>query len=159
MENGFMGGALIGLFITAAIIFIGFYIYASLALMTIAKRTKTKDAWLAWIPIANIYLMMKIGRLPTWTLALWALIFVPMLGGLAGAGMTIWSWWAIAEQRGKDGWWGILMLVPLLNLVLIGILAWGADDKKPTAPSVAKIAKKKAPAKKTPVKKKVVKKK
>ena len=140
--------ALVGAFLIGFLVFIiAFYVYFSLALMTIAKRTKTENAWLAWIPIVNIYLMMKIGKLPTWSLALWALVFVPMLGGLASAGMTVWYWWAIAERRGKEGWWGILMLVPLVNLVLVGILAWGVDAEKKSAP----VAKKK---KKTSQKKK-----
>lgn len=143
-------GAIIAAFGFVVIIAIAAYVYGSLSLMAIAKRTNTENAWLAWIPIANIYLMMKIGKLPTWSLALWALIFVPTVGALASAGMTVWYWWAIAERRGKEGWWGILMLVPILNLVLIGILAWGKDEKKP----VVKVAKKKAPKKKVTRKKK-----
>ncbi len=170
MANWFMGSLGLGIIFTGLLFFLGFYIYGALALMTIAKRTKTENAWLAWIPIANIYLMMRIGKLPTWTLALWALIFVPMLGGIASAGMAVWYWWAIAEQRGKEGWWGILMLVPIVNLVMVGILAWGEDDKKSVAPAAKKdpvkqkVVTKKSPtkkvvAKKAPTKKKVVKKK
>ena len=60
-----LGGLLIALVVVLLIV----YIYSALALMAIAKRTKTKNAWLAWIPIANIYLMTQIGGLhPAWTL-------------------------------------------------------------------------------------------
>lgn len=143
-----MGSLLFGLIALVGLLAIALYVYGSLALMTIAKRTKTENAWLAWIPIANIYLMMRIGKLPTWSLALWALIFVPMLGGLTAAGMNVWYWWMIAERRGKEGWWGILMLVPILNLVLLGILAWGEDEKKPAAKKKKKVAKKKVTTRK-----------
>jgi hypothetical protein len=30
----------------------------------------------------------------------------------------------IAEARGKPGWWGILMLVPLVNIVILCLLAF-----------------------------------
>jgi hypothetical protein len=30
----------------------------------------------------------------------------------------------VAEARGKEGWLGILMVVPILNLFLPGYLAW-----------------------------------
>jgi hypothetical protein len=108
-----------------ALVFLAFYIYGALALMYIAKRTDTANAWLAWIPIANLYLMLKIGKLH------WAWIFViflpiiPLLGSLLMAVAMVYIWWKIAEARNKPGWWGILMLIPIVNLILMGILAWG----------------------------------
>ena len=33
-------------------------------------------------------------------------------------------WMGIAEARNKPGWWGILMLVPVVSLVVPGYLAW-----------------------------------
>ena len=162
LENMFMKFLLVGI-IFLVIFIIASYIYTSLALMAIAKRTDTKNAWLAWIPIANIYLMMRIGRLPDWTLALWLLIFLPYFGYIASLGMTIWYWWAIAERRGKEPWYGILMIIPIANLVLMGILAWGKDEVEPDNLNTSaknKIAKKKVTRKKkTAIKKKSTKKK
>ena len=62
-------------------IFIGTfsYIYTALALMTIAQKTKTKNPWLAWIPIANLYLMTQIGKVPWWTILFLILSFFPFL--------------------------------------------------------------------------------
>ncbi len=38
--------------------------------------------------------------------------------------MAYW-WWKIAEVRNRPGWWGILIIfVPIVNLVLMGMLAW-----------------------------------
>ncbi len=108
-----------------AVVFLVIYVYSALALMFIAKRTKTKNAWLAWIPIANIYLMTQVGGLhPAWTLSI-LLAFIPFIGGVAFAAITVYFWWNIAEKRKRPGWWGILMLIPIVNFVLMGILAWG----------------------------------
>ena len=115
--EAFMGVAIIG--------FLIIYVYAALALMYIAKRTKTENDWLAWIPIANVYLMTKIaGVHPAWTLVIF-LTIIPIVGGLLMAAAMIYFWWKIAEVRGKPGWWSLLMIIPLVNFVIMGILAWG----------------------------------
>ena len=36
------------------------YIYSALSVQFIAKKTNTSKSWLAWIPIANSYLICKI---------------------------------------------------------------------------------------------------
>ncbi|MFC1912587.1 DUF5684 domain-containing protein [Chloroflexota bacterium] len=93
------------------------YIWLAICLQMIAKKTSTPDDWLAWIPIANIYLLCKVaGRSGWWTLV----FFVPPLN-LAIA--VIW-WWIVAEKRNKPGWLGILMLVPGANLIVPGVLAF-----------------------------------
>ena len=40
------------------------YLYMSLALQTIATKTNTANTWLAWIPIANLFLMLGIAKKP-----------------------------------------------------------------------------------------------
>jgi hypothetical protein len=30
----------------------------------------------------------------------------------------------VAEARNKPNWWGILMIVPVVNLIVPGYLAW-----------------------------------
>ena len=127
------------------LVFLPLYIYSAVTLMIIAKRTKTDDAWMAWIPFLNIYLMAKVGRVPLWSLALFALMFLPVVGSLAISGMMVWYWWMIAERMNRPGWWGVLMLVPVLNLVLMGILAWG---DMPKAANVSKASKSKKKSKK-----------
>jgi len=121
-----MGGSMVVLFFV--IFLIALYIYMALALSSIAKRTNTKDPWLAWIPIANIYLATQIAKVSGWfTLAI-LLPFIPVIGSIASIAILAWIWWKIAEIRKRPGWWGILIaIIPVVNLVLIGILAW---DKK-----------------------------
>ena len=109
-----MGGAFL-------IFFLGFivaaYVYMGLALQTIADKTNTANSWLAWIPIANLFLMLNVAKKPAW----WFILFLIPLVGVV---MLIIVWMAIAEARGKPNWWGILMIVPLANLVVPGYLAW-----------------------------------
>jgi len=93
------------------------YIYVSLALQTIANKTGTINAWLAWIPIANIFLMLNIAKKPM----LW---FVLCLIPLVNLVMIVMIWMGVAEARHKPSWWGIMTIVPLVNIVVPGYLAW-----------------------------------
>ena len=93
------------------------YLWLAFCLQTIAKKTNTPNEWLAWIPIANIYLLCKIvGRSGWWTIA----FFIPLLNVIIA---IIW-WWSVAEKRNKPGWLGVLMIIPVVNLVVPGILAF-----------------------------------
>lgn len=103
------------------------YVYVALALSTIAKKTKTKDPWLAWIPIANVYLMTRIAKLPGWLIIPYVLTWIPIIGGffaLISIPLSVFFWWKIAEARKMPGWYGLLILIPLVNLIIIGIIAW-----------------------------------
>jgi hypothetical protein len=112
---------LVFLFVSVAVLF-AFYIYLALALSAIAKRTNTEPAWIAWVPVANLYLCTKIGGTPWWSVLLF--IFLGWVPGVPAV-IAVWWWWKIAEARHKEGWWGLLMVVPIVNLVVVGLLAWG----------------------------------
>jgi hypothetical protein len=96
---------------------LGSYIYLSLALQTIATKTATANAWLAWIPIANLFLLLSVAKKPLW----WFLLFLIPLVNLI---ILIMVWMAVAEARHKPNWWGILLIVPVVNVVVPGYLAW-----------------------------------
>ena len=110
-----------------AVIGLVLYVYMALVLMAIAKRTNTPNGWLAWIPIGNLYLMTQIAQVPWWTLLVIFLAWIPFVGGLAVLGVTIWWWWKICERMKKPGWWALLTLIPIANLIIPGILAWGKE--------------------------------
>jgi hypothetical protein len=94
-----------------------FYVYMSVCLMMIANKTGTPNAWLAWIPILNIYLMCKIAGKPGWWLILFLIPFVNIVIGII-------VWMKISEARKKPAWLGILMIIPFINLIIPGILAF-----------------------------------
>lgn len=131
----FAGGALGALFgallVLGILIAIAVYVYFALAWQTIAKKLKYKNPWLAWIPFANVAMMLQLGSFH------WAWIFlvlVPILGWIAIFVLVIIATWRIYELRNYPGW---LSLVPILsfipfignlagiaNLVIIGLVAW-----------------------------------
>jgi hypothetical protein len=116
-DNDISTGWLASLGLIPLIIFAVMYVYVSLALQTIATKTNTANAWLAWIPIVNIFLMLNIAQKPLW----WFILFLIPLVGLI---MAIIVWMAIAERRGKPSWWGIMLIVPVMNIIMPGYLAW-----------------------------------
>ena len=101
----------------ALIIGVAFYVWFALCLYMIAKKTNTPNEWLAWIPIANFYLMCKIAGKPGWWMVFF---FIPIVNIVF---ITI-VWWAICEARHKPGWLALIMLIPGANLVIPGILAF-----------------------------------
>ncbi len=119
-----IAGIAVALILLFIILIIALYIYISLALMTIAHKTKTAYPWLAWIPIANIYLMVKISKQPWWVMLLFLIGLVPIFGLLVVIGLFTFLWWNICEVRGKPGWLGLFTPFPILNLIMIGIVAW-----------------------------------
>lgn len=98
------------------------YVFFALALMFIAKKTKTSDSWMAWVPILNLYLMCKTaGKSGLWIIFL-LIPFVNIIG-------IVLIWAAIAERLGKPAWWGLLMLVPIANFVIVAILAFSGNKE------------------------------
>ena len=96
----------------------------ALALMAIAKRTKTKEPWFAWIPILNILLMLRIAKMHWAFIFVFLFSFIPIIGWIAGIVLTVIVWGKVSEARKRPFWWGFLTLIPIVNLVIIGILAW-----------------------------------
>ena len=119
-----LNGALAGLFF---LIVIGLYVYTALAFMTIAKKLRYDKPWLAWIPVANLFLIPILAK-KNWV---WGFIFLVPIVNIVF--FFIWMW-NIYEQRKYPGW---LSLVPLLgfipfigifvslaNLIILGFVAW-----------------------------------
>jgi len=132
VASGFLG-AIIALGILITLIFgLAFYIYHSLAWMTIAKKKKYRNSWLAWIPFASSAMRLQLGGFH------WAWVFlylVPVAGWIAIFTLLIISHWRIFESLKYPGWLSLaplIVLIPILSgfgmlayLVVIGIVAWG----------------------------------
>ncbi|MEM3374299.1 MAG: hypothetical protein QXE31_03695 [Candidatus Woesearchaeota archaeon] len=121
-------GLLMGMMVFLVLFSVAVYVYMSLALMKTAQRLNVQNAWLAWIPIANFYLMLKMAKMnPMLMLLIIALIipFINFFASLTLMVVSIMAQWKICEARQKPGWWAILMMIPIVNFVIWGILAWG----------------------------------
>lgn len=132
MGLGAVMGLIAGMFVVFLIVAIALYVYSALALMNIAKRTKTPNEWLAWIPIGNLVLMANIAKMHWWPVLLLIAFFIPFVNFLAMIALAVFVmiWlWKICETRGKPGWWAILTIIPFVGgiwmLIMLGILAWG----------------------------------
>jgi len=86
---------------------------------------KYKKSWLAWIPIANISMMLQLGDFH------WAwvfLILIPILGWIALFVLVIIATWRIFEDLDYPGWLSLAPIIPqvggIAHLVIIGIVAW-----------------------------------
>ncbi len=93
------------------------YVYVSLSLMKIAQKLNVDNAWLAWIPIVNLWIMVQCAGKEWWWIIL---MFIPIVSIIA----SIVLWMAIAERRGKPSWVGILIIVPVVGLFIPGYLAF-----------------------------------
>lgn len=120
--------AIVGVFFII-LIFSALYVYFALAWMKIACKLGHKHRWLAWIPFANVAMMLQLGGFH------WAWVFlalIPFLGWIALAVLLIIATWRIFERRHYPGWFALSMIVPkvgfVLYLVAIGFVAW--KDKK-----------------------------
>ncbi|MBT4334688.1 hypothetical protein HOD61_02630 [archaeon] len=114
------------------------YVYFSYTLMIIGKKTKTGEKWMAWIPFVQYYYICKIGKKPTWWMSFF--IIPPVINNISNyislnsivlSLITIIStvyvvmiWMNIAERRKMSKWLGLMELVPIANLVMMGILAY-----------------------------------
>jgi hypothetical protein len=153
MVDSVLQGLLLG---ASYLIDVAIYVWFALCLYIIAKKIGTSNPWLAWIPIANIYLMCKVAGKPGWWIVFFCLtiilaipmsiasvmvMFLAMGGGEIPAwftpltiativsGLISWVlliiiWMAIAKARNKPSWLGVLIIIPIANLVIPGILAF-----------------------------------
>lgn len=121
--------AILGIFVMSAL-FIGLYVYFSLAWMTIARKLKYKRAWFAWVPFLNIAMMLQLGEFHwAWTF----LILIPVFGWIALFVLLVIATWRIFRKRKYPGWFSLSMVIPqtggILYLIAIGFVAW-KDRKK-----------------------------
>ena len=128
--SGAMGAAVGAIIMFLVIFFLAYYIFSSLAMMAIAKKIGTKNPWLAWIPIANLAMILQLGGFN------WAWIFlllIPLAGWLAVLILLVIATWRIFEKRGYPGWLSLSMIIPkvgfILYLIVLGFVAWQEKQK------------------------------
>lgn len=105
---------------------LGLYIYIGVAVMNVSRKLKYKHGWLIFIPIANLFLILKLARMSYW-------YFLAFLIPVANIVLFAVVWMKISDNLKKPGYWGILMVVPVVNLVAVGYLAW--SERATSAPS------------------------
>lgn len=131
LSSGMIGPimALIAAFLVIAfIILVGVYIYTSLAFMAIAKKAKYAYPGIVWIPfLGPLIVTNRISKMHWWPLLLLIGFWIPFIGPILSLVVFVFSiiWlWKTFEKIKKPEWWAILYIIPIVNLVIIGIAAW-----------------------------------
>jgi hypothetical protein len=128
--TGVATGLIIALIFILLILFIFLlvaYIYYCLVWYTLANKLKYKNAWIAWIPIANLFL------LPILAKKHWALGFLLLIPVVNLVFSIIWSW-EIYKRRKFSGALSLIKagyIIPLLipfvfiaDFVIMGLIAF-----------------------------------
>jgi hypothetical protein len=94
------------------------YLVVTFPIYKIAERLNQENAWMAWVPIVNLFLIASMAGKEWW----WVLLLlIPIIGFV----IAIILWMGVAENLGHPSWMGILMIVPILNLALLYYWAFG----------------------------------
>ncbi len=128
LVGGTVGALTAGLIVAVAFLALGIYIYHALAWQRIGKNQKYKRPWLAWIPFANVSMILQMGGFH-WA---WVFLFlIPILGWLAIVVLTTIAMWRIFEKSKYPGWLsisyplsGAVRILFIGYLVVIGLVAW-----------------------------------
>ncbi len=116
----------------------GMYFWLSICLMIIARKVHVGGWWAGWIPVMNFKVMCAAAK--SSGACFWRL-FIVLLALVAGIalwipvwiaawlvlGAIVWviTWSRICRERHYPPVLGLLSVIPVLNLVLFGILAFG----------------------------------
>jgi hypothetical protein len=98
-----------------------FYLYSSLCLFLIAKKLDVPAAWLAWVPVLQVWTFFQSAGKSLWWILLFFIPFVNLI-------VAVYLWMCIAENLGKTKWLGLLTLVPFVNLILPAVLAFSKKE-------------------------------
>jgi len=93
------------------------YLYLSVCIFFMAKKTGEDNAWFAFIPILDIVLLLSIADMPLW----WLVLCLIPLVNLVAAAMI---WMAVSRAMGKPSLMGLLIFIPIVNLIFVGYLAF-----------------------------------
>lgn len=133
LDEGVLTGGLLGVLLAFLIVFLIFaliiYVYLGFAFTAIGKRARLSAPGLAWIPfVGPAITAFRTSKMHWWPWLLIIGMFIPWVGFLFSITFAVFAviWqWKMFEAIERPGWWALLCLIPIVNLVLYGIAAWG----------------------------------
>jgi hypothetical protein len=94
------------------------YVFTSFCLMKIADKLDIPNSWLSWVPIAQIWVMVRAAGKPSWWLILF---FIPLVNFV----ISLIVLFSIPTSLNKSSLYGLLLFVPILGVFLyFGLLAF-----------------------------------
>lgn len=121
-ESGAETGGAFVLFLWVAL-----YFYFAYTQYRIAQKVGHQSPWWAWIPILNFFQQIQLAGKDWWWFVLY---LVPVVNIIAMAVV----WMGIAKNCRQASFWGILAIIPFVNLFAWGYLAFSSDASQPPAP-------------------------
>ena len=107
--------------------FVLVYAFFAFCLSAIAKKTNHSDrAWWAWVPVLQVLLILKAASIEWWWIFLFLIPFVNI-------GVAIYVWVRVAKVLAKHPVWGVLMIVPVVDLFVLAYFAF--SDSNPKLPA------------------------
>jgi hypothetical protein len=118
-------------FFIGLILFLAIYAFLGWLLYRIGRKLGYYRSWYAWIPFANLYMLVDLSYRSTgkWFLLIIILGLIP-IANLVSLVMMIIVYMDISERCGKGRWWGLLWIIPVIDLVIIFILGSGRAPKR-----------------------------
>ena len=96
------------------------YLLFTLPIFVMAKKMEHEYAWLAFVPIANMWLLCDMAGKEWW----WLLVaLIPVVGYFI---FWIVIGMGLAESFDQPSWLGILMILPIVNFIILYYFAFGA---------------------------------
>ena len=104
--------------IWSVFLFVIVYAFFAYCLSEIARKTNNADrAWWAWLPIMQVLLILKVAALEWWLIFLFLIPFVNIA-------LAIYVWIRVAKALSKHPIFGVLMIVPGVDLFVLAYLAF-----------------------------------
>ena len=121
-------GADAGLGLIPVLVMLAIYVFYGYCQSRIAKKAGHSDiAWWAYIPILNVFQLIKLAGRPGW----WFLLcLVPFVNIVAFAVL----WMDTAKNVQQSAVWGIAMLLPFINFVALAVLAFSTPPRRMPPP-------------------------
>jgi len=111
--------------------FVAIYAYVAFTQFKIAQKCGCSDsAWWARIPIMNTFLLFKMAGKPNWW---FVLCLIPLVNIFVFAVL----WIETAKAIGQSALMGFLVLIPILNFIALGVLAFSGSSYQVPPPSHA----------------------
>jgi hypothetical protein len=106
---------------TVAVVYVlfilAYYVVTAISLQKFASRTGTTQGWMAWVPILNVFLYVRVCGRSGWE---GILMFVPLVNVVYGIAVAIW----LPRTVGRSGWWALGLLIPPVNVFAMPYLAF-----------------------------------
>lgn len=119
--------AFMGVYMFCYVVFLVImWIVGAVVLSTLGKKVGvTEPNWMAWVPIVQIYYAVRVAGEEGWKMVL---LFIPFVNIVYG----IILWMKIAERRGFENWYGILVIVPVVGWLVPLYLAFAEPSGSKT---------------------------